>query len=76
MNFGITFPQFKKIDVNGDNAIPLYKFLKEQKKGLLGSKIKWNFTKFLVDSNGNVIKRFASNIEPKNIEKDIVRLLK
>jgi glutathione peroxidase len=61
--------------VNGEDAIPLYKFLKSEKKGLLGSKIKWNFTKFLVDREGNVVKRYASNVEPKTIEKDILKLL-
>lgn len=75
INFGITFPQFKKINVNGEDAIPLYKFLKSEKKGLLGSKIKWNFTKFLVDKEGRVIKRYPSNVEPKAIEHDILELL-
>lgn len=75
INFGIMFPQFKKIDVNGENASPLYKYLKSQKTGLLGSKIKWNFTKFLVDREGTVVKRFASNVEPKKIEAEIISLL-
>jgi glutathione peroxidase len=61
--------------VNGENAIPLYKYLKNEKKGLLGSKIKWNFTKFLIDREGNVIKRFAPSVEPQKIETDIISLL-
>jgi len=73
--FGVTFKTFSKIDVNGKNADPLFKFLKkETKSGLLNS-IKWNFTKFLVDREGNVIKRFAPNVEPKDIEKDIANLI-
>lgn len=73
--FGITFPQFEKIDVNGDNAHPLYKFLRSQKSGILGDKIKWNFTKFLVDRQGNVIERFAPISKPEDIKKDIEKLL-
>ena len=66
--FGITFPQFSKIEVNGKNSIPLYTWLKKQKSGILGGAIKWNFTKFLVDRKGNVVERFAPTVEPKNIE--------
>lgn len=73
--FGIKFEQFAKIDVNGTNEAPLYTFLKDAKGGMLGSKIKWNFTKFLVDRNGNVIKRVAPNVDPAKIEEDIVSLL-
>jgi len=73
--FGITFPQFAKIDVNGPDESPLYTFLKRGKGGFLSSKIKWNFTKFLVDKNGNVIKRYGSVEKPENIEKDIAALL-
>nr|MCR4790741.1 glutathione peroxidase [Treponemataceae bacterium] len=73
--FGITFPQFSKIDVNGSKADPLYKFLKEEQKGSIGSRIKWNFTKFLVDRNGNVVKRFAPNETPESIEKFIAELI-
>lgn len=73
--FGITFPQFSKIDVNGANESPLYTYLKKEKGGLLGSKVKWNFTKFLVDKNGTVIKRYAPTEKPESIEKDIVTLL-
>ncbi len=73
--FGITFPQFAKIDVNGKNAAPLYQFLKSQKKGMFNSDIKWNFTKFLVDKNGNVVKRFAPADTPAKIDADIAKLL-
>lgn len=76
LNYGVTFPMFSKIEVNGDNAHPLYNYLKSEAKGLLGSeKIKWNFTKFLVNRDGEVIKRYAPNTEPKDIEKDIKALL-
>lgn len=71
LNFGITFKQFKKINVNGKNESPLYTFLKEQKKG----RIRWNFTKFLIDQYGNVVERFDSAITPKELEKDILRLI-
>lgn len=73
--FGITFQVFDKVDVNGPNAIPLYQYLKKEKKGLLGSKIKWNFTKFLVDQEGNVLKRYAPDVTPEEIEKDLGPLL-
>ena len=76
LNYGVTFTMFEKIDVNGDNAHPLYKYLKNEAKGLLGSKIKWNFTKFLVDSNGKVIKRYGSTVKPLSIKSDIEDLLK
>lgn len=73
-SYDVTFPMFAKIDVNGDNAHPLYQWLKKQAKGLLGSEsIKWNFTKFLVDSEGNVVKRYAPNDTPEKIEKDLTR---
>jgi len=75
LNFGTTFPRFSKIDVNGTDESPLYTFLKKEKGGLLGSKIKWNFTKFLVDKNGNVIKRYAPTDKPESIRKDIEALL-
>lgn len=73
--YGITFKQFAKIDVNGTNEDPLYTYLKSQKSGLAGSKIKWNFTKFLVDRNGNVIERFAPTTTPEKIESSITKLL-
>jgi len=73
--FGITFKQFAKIDVNGENAEPLYEYLKNQKHGLFNKNIKWNFTKFLVDRNGKVVARFASTAKPEKIEKSIKELL-
>ena len=76
LNFGVTFPMFAKVDVNGNGAAPLYKFLKAEKRGLLGSEaIKWNFTKFLVDRDGNVVKRYAPNDTPESIAKDIEKAL-
>ena len=76
LNYGVTFPLYAKIDVNGDKAAPLYKYLKKQKPGLLGSEaIKWNFTKFLVDRKGKVVERYAPNVEPKAIAADIEKLL-
>jgi len=75
LKFNVTFDQFKKIDVNGKNEAELYKFLKSHKKGFMGSNIKWNFTKFLVDRNGNVVKRFASTVKPRKITSDIEKLL-
>tara|TARA_B110001454_G_scaffold219179_1_gene250795 strand:- start:86153 stop:86638 length:486 start_codon:yes stop_codon:yes gene_type:complete len=76
MTYDVTFPVMAKVDVNGDNASPVYRFLKEKAPGILGTEmIKWNFTKFLVDKNGNVVQRYAPNTEPKDIEKDIANLL-
>ena len=76
INFDVTFPLFSKIDVNGSNADPLYKFLKKEARGVLGTEgIKWNFTKFLVDSHGDVIKRYAPTAKPSSIENDISALL-
>ena len=75
LNYGTTFPRFAKIDVNGKNASDLFKFLKKEKGGLLGSSIKWNFTKFLIDREGNVAKRFAPTDTPESIESDILALL-
>lgn len=74
--FGVTFRQFDKIDVNGENESPLYSWLKSQKGGMGGAKIKWNFTKFLVNKDGEVITRFASTKTPEGIEKDIAKLLR
>ncbi|MCM1047187.1 MAG: glutathione peroxidase [Clostridiales bacterium] len=73
--YGVTFRQFKKIKVNGDGEEPLYTFLKSQKKGVMGNNIKWNFTKFLVDRNGNVIERFAPTVTPEKLEEQIKSLL-
>ena len=75
-NYGVTFPMFSKIDVNGDATHPLFAFLKKAKPGLLGSEgIKWNFTKFVVDGEGNVVDRYAPNTEPKALAADIEKLL-
>jgi len=73
--FGITFPQFAKIDVNGKNEDPLYTYLKKQKGGFCTSKIKWNFTKFLVSRDGTVLKRFAPTITPEKIDAYITKTL-
>lgn len=73
--FGVEFPLFSKIEVNGDDAHPLYKFLKSEKGGLLGDSIKWNFTKFLVDKQGNVVDRYAPMTPPKSIAADIEKQL-
>ena len=76
LNFKTTFPVFSKIDVNGENAHPLYKFLCSEKKGVLGSeKIKWNFTKFLINKDGEVVNRFSPQVEPMEIESNILELL-
>lgn len=75
-NYGVSFPMFAKVDVNGDQTHPLYQLLKEQAPGLLGSKgIKWNFTKFLVDRNGDVVRRYGSKDKPASLEADIEELL-
>lgn len=73
--FNVTFPMMSKIEVNGENAHPLYKFLKKEKGGVLGDEIKWNFTKFLVDKEGNLVDRFAPQKTPEEIEDDIKELL-
>ena len=76
VNFGLTFPLMEKVDVNGDDASPLFDWMKAEKPGLMGSKaIKWNFTKFLIDREGNVVKRYAPTDAPKSISKDIEKLL-
>jgi glutathione peroxidase len=75
LNYGVSFPMFAKVDVNGADADPLFAFLKEQKGGLLTKDIKWNFTKFLIDRNGQVVKRYAPTTEPSKIEEDIAELL-
>ncbi len=73
--YGITFPQFAKIDVNGKNEAPLYTFLKNQAKGIIGTSIKWNFTKFLVNRKGEVLARFAPVDTPEKIESHIAKAL-
>lgn len=76
LNFHTKFPIFEKVEVNGRHAHPLYRYLTNEKRGVLGSKnIKWNFTKFLVDKNGNPIKRYAPTVKPEEIAKDIERYL-
>ncbi|MBR0037342.1 MAG: glutathione peroxidase [Bacteroidales bacterium] len=75
LNYGVTFQIMKKIDVNGDDAHPIFKYLKSQAKGVLGSRIKWNFTKFLISRNGETIKRFAPTTKPEKLEKDIEEML-
>jgi glutathione peroxidase len=75
LNYGVTFPIFAKIDVNGENTDPLFSFLKEQKKGIISKNIKWNFTKFLVDQNGQVVERYAPTTEPLKMESDLEKLL-
>ena len=74
-NYGVSFPMFAKVDVKGDTADPLFKHLVSEKKGLLSEGIKWNFTKFLVDRDGNVIKRYAPQTSPAKIEEDLVKYL-
>ncbi|MEX5368029.1 glutathione peroxidase [Acinetobacter haemolyticus] len=75
-NYGVSFPMFAKIDVNGTNAHPLYKYLTSEAKGILGSEsIKWNFTKFLINQNGKVIKRYSPTTKAEKIGKDIQKLL-
>jgi len=74
-NYGVSFPMFAKVDVNGGNAHPLYRYLKSEKSGLLGSSIKWNFTKFLVDRSGKVIGRYAPTAKPEALTKEIEALL-
>ena len=75
INFGVSFKQFSKIDVNGENEAPLYTYLKGEKGGILGTKIKWNFTKFLVDREGNVVERYAPTVTPERMEPKITELL-
>ena len=75
-NYSITFPIFEKVEVNGNDAHPIFKFIKEQKKGFMGTEsIKWNFSKFLLSKNGEVIKRYGSLDVPENLEADIKQLL-
>ncbi|RYE73368.1 MAG: glutathione peroxidase [Hyphomicrobiales bacterium] len=73
--FGVQFPMFSKVKVNGSDAHPLFQWLKSEKKGGLGGAIKWNFTKFLVDTEGTVVKRYGSTTSPEDIAKDIEALL-
>ena len=76
LNYGVSFPMFEKVDVNGDNTHPLFKYLKAKAPGVLGSQgIKWNFTKFLVDKNGKVVARYAPKDTPEQIESEVKKLL-
>lgn len=75
INYGVTFNMFEKIEVNGSNAHPIYKYLKDQEKGILTKDIKWNFTKFLIDRNGNVVKRYSPTTSPLKIKEDIDKIL-
>lgn len=75
INYGVTFPMFAKIDVNGKDAHPLFKYLKSKLKGYFGGKIKWNFTKFLIDQNGKPIKRFGPLVKPEKIEVYVDKIL-
>lgn len=76
LNYDVTFPLYEKVEVNGGNAHPLWKFLKKEKPGLLGMEaVKWNFTKFLIDKQGNVVKRYAPTDTPEKIEKDLAAVL-
>lgn len=75
INYGVTFPMFSKVEVNGENAHPIYKYLKKELKGFFSSKIKWNFTKFLIDAEGNPVKRFSPGTVPEKIEPFLERFL-
>jgi glutathione peroxidase len=75
INYGVTFPMFAKVDVNGANADPIYKYLKKELKGFPGSELKWNFTKFMLDKNGKPYKRFSPTTTPAKLRKYIVKLL-
>jgi len=74
-NYGVTFPMFSEVNVNGGDAHPLYKWMRNEAKGTLGSKIRWNFTKFLIDTEGNVVKRYSTRTIPEDITADIEKLL-
>jgi glutathione peroxidase len=75
VNYGVSFPMFSKIDVNGPNTHPLFVYLKKNLHSIFGSRIKWNFTKFLIDRNGNPVKRFSPSTQPLKIENDILKLI-
>lgn len=75
LNYGVKFPMYAKINVNGDNAHPLFQHLKKEKGGMLSNEIKWNFTKFLIDRQGNVVKRYAPTTKPAKMKKDIENVL-
>ena len=75
LNYGVTFDMFEKIHVNGDNAHPIYKYLRKESKGIAGNKIKWNFTKFLIDPKGKVLKRYSPRVAPLDLKEDIESLI-
>ena len=75
LNYGVTFPMFAKVEVNGRNAHPLFAWLRSEQGGVLGDAIKWNFTKFLIDREGRPVRRYAPTVEPAAIEADIRKLL-
>ena len=75
MNYGVSFPMFAKVDVNGDQAHPLFNFLKSQQRGFITSGIKWNFTKFLINRDGEVVGRFAPTDKPESLKAEIEKLL-
>jgi glutathione peroxidase len=75
INYGVTFPMFAKVDVNGENAHPLFKYLKNELGGWFGSNIKWNFTKFLIDANGKPIRRFSPATKPEKIDRYLEKLI-
>jgi glutathione peroxidase len=75
LNYGVNFPMYAKVNVKGEQADPLFKYITSEKKGLLNEEVKWNFTKFLVDRKGNVVKRFAPQTSPSKMEGNIVKLL-
>lgn len=74
-NYGVSFPMFEKVEVNGEAAHPLYQWLRAEKSGILGENIKWNFTKFLVGRDGSVLKRYGSTTEPEKMTSDIAKAL-
>lgn len=76
VNYGVTFPMFSKVEVNGRKTHPIFKLLKNEVNGLFGKRIKWNFTKFLIDQNGRPLKRFSPTTKPEKIEKYVVQALK
>ena len=75
INYGVTFPMFSKVNVNGDDAHPIFKYLKNELPGTLGNRIKWNFTKFLIDKNGKPVKRFSPTTKPEKIEQYLEKFM-
>jgi glutathione peroxidase len=76
LNYGVTFPMFRKVDVNGENAHPVFKYLKKALPGLLGGAVKWNFTKFLIDQNGRPTKRFSPVTKPESIDAYLEKIVR